>query len=175
MVPPVDIVFNPNFDYLNLLFIAVALGLILERRVRIFHLGPPCLSFSMAVNRFAMYAMRSATGPDGFTNLPDHRALNVRLGYALALVAVRFAEAQTKAGQFGEMASNISFVSRVLFYQISPQHILCFLASGGFWFLVVSGFWWFLVSTGFWFLLVSGFWWFLVSCGFLWFLASDGF
>ena len=61
--PPVDIVYNPDFDFLNLLFLSVVLGLIFERLVRVLHLGPPCSSFSMAVNRFKSYAMRSAYEP----------------------------------------------------------------------------------------------------------------
>ena len=50
--PPVDIVYNPDFDLVNPLFLSVVLGLIFERLVRLLHLGPPCSSFSMAVNRF---------------------------------------------------------------------------------------------------------------------------
>ena len=63
--PPVDIVYNPDFDLLNPLFLAVVLGLIFERLVRVLHLGPPCSSFSMACNRFEKYAMRSANEPGG--------------------------------------------------------------------------------------------------------------
>ena len=98
--PPVDIVFNPELDLLNPLFFAVVLGLIYERRVRLLHLGPPCSSFSMACNRFPQYAMRSASEPGGFANLPPHRAEKVRLGNALAEVSVRLAEAQEKALNF---------------------------------------------------------------------------
>ena len=98
--PPVDIVYNPDFDLLNPLFLSVVLGLIFERLVRILHLGPPCSSFSMAVNRFKSYAMRSADQPEGFDDLPPHREEKVRLGNALAEVASRLAEAQEKAGNF---------------------------------------------------------------------------
>ena len=98
--PPVDVVYNPDFDLLNPLFMAVVLGLIFERLVRVLHLGPPCSSFSMAVNRFKSYAMRSAKEPGGFRNLPPHREEKVRLGNALAQVAVRLAEAQEKAGNY---------------------------------------------------------------------------
>ena len=96
--PPVDIVYNPDFDLMNPSFLAIVLGLIFERLVRVLHLGPPCSSFSMACNRFARYAMRSAAEPGGFANLPPHRAEKVRLGNALAEIAARLAEAQEKAG-----------------------------------------------------------------------------
>ena len=98
--PPVDIVYNPDFDLLNPLFLSVVLGLIFERLVRLMHLGPPCSSFSMAVNRFASYAMRSSDEPQGFDDLPPHREEKVRLGNALAEVSSRLAEAQDKAGNF---------------------------------------------------------------------------
>ena len=98
--PPVDILYNPDFDLLNPFFLTVVLGLIFERCVKVLHLGPPCSSFSMACNRFKKYAMRSAREPNGFANLPHHRAEKVRLGNALAEVAVRLAEAQEKAGNF---------------------------------------------------------------------------
>ena len=81
--PPVDILYNPEYDLLNPLFFTLVLGLIFERRVRMLHLGPPCSSFSMACNRFAAYAMRSAREPGGFSNLPPHRAVKVELGLSL--------------------------------------------------------------------------------------------
>ena len=68
--PPIDILYNPEFDVLNPLFFAVILGLVFERLIRLMHLAPPCSSFSMAVNRFPMYAMRDAKHPEGFDNLP---------------------------------------------------------------------------------------------------------
>ena len=61
-------------------------------------LGPPCNSFSMAVNRFRSYALRSAYQLEGFEDLPPHREEKVRLGDALAEVSVRLAEAREKAG-----------------------------------------------------------------------------
>ena len=76
------------------------LGLIFERLIRVIHLGPPCSSFSMAVNRFKSYAMRSAKFPAGFEDLPPHREEKVRLGNALAEISRRLAEAQEKAGNY---------------------------------------------------------------------------
>ena len=54
----------------------------------------------MAVNRFKSYAMRSASFPAGFEELPPHREEKVRLGNALAEVSCRLAEAQSKAGNY---------------------------------------------------------------------------
>ena len=96
--PPVDIVYNPDFDLLNPLFLSVVLGLIFERLVRMLHLGPPCSSFSMACNRFPQFAMRDTTHPEGFASQPPHRKEKVRLGNALAEVAAKLANAQEKAG-----------------------------------------------------------------------------
>ena len=95
--PPVDILYNTDFDVLNPLFLCVVLGLIFERLIAMLHLGPPCASFSMAVNRFKTYAMRDSAQPGGFPDLPAHRAEKVRLGNALAVVAIHLAEAQQKA------------------------------------------------------------------------------
>ena len=57
--PPIDILCHRDFNCLEAGFICVIIGLILERRIRYLHLGPPCSSFSMAVNRFPTYRMRS--------------------------------------------------------------------------------------------------------------------
>ena len=40
--PPVDIVYNLDFDLMNPLFLAIVLGLIFERLVQVLHLGQPC-------------------------------------------------------------------------------------------------------------------------------------
>lgn len=66
--------YNPDFDLMNPFFLAIVLGIIFERLIRVLHLGPPCISFSMACNRFKRYAMRSSREPGGFANLPPHRA-----------------------------------------------------------------------------------------------------
>lgn len=97
--PPVDIVYNPDFDLLNPFFLAIVLGLIFERLIRVLHLGPPCSSFSMACNRFKRYAMRSSREPGGFKKLLPHRVQKVRLGNALADIAARLADAQEKEGR----------------------------------------------------------------------------
>lgn len=98
--PLVDIDFNPELDLFNQFFFAVVLGLIFGRRVRLLHLGPPCSSFSMACNRFPKYAMRRASEPSEFANLPPHRLEKVRLGTAIAEVSVKLEEAQEKALNF---------------------------------------------------------------------------
>ena len=43
--PPVDIVYNPDFDLLNPLFLCVVLGFIFERLVRLLHLPPRAVPF----------------------------------------------------------------------------------------------------------------------------------
>ena len=50
--PPLDKLKNPEVDLLNFVFLAIVLGLISERLIRVLHLGPPCVSFSMACNQF---------------------------------------------------------------------------------------------------------------------------
>ena len=91
---------QPRFRSDESIFLAIVLGLIFERLVRVLHLGPPCSSFSMACNRFKRYAMRSSKEPGGFANLPPHRAQKVCLGNALADIAARLADAQEKAGNY---------------------------------------------------------------------------
>ena len=60
LAPPIDILHEAAFDLLNPMFMAIVVGLILERKIRLLHLGPPCSSFSMACNRFIATALRSA-------------------------------------------------------------------------------------------------------------------
>ena len=70
---PVDIADNPDFNVLNPVFFAVLIGLILEGRVALLHVGPPCSSLSWAVNRWPRYAMRSVYRPEGVRDSPSHR------------------------------------------------------------------------------------------------------
>ena len=65
-----------------------------------------------------MYAMRSAEEPQGFRNLPPHRAEKVRLGNALAEVAARLADAQEKAGNIWMLeqpATSLMWLSKPIF------------------------------------------------------------
>ena len=94
---PIDILYNQEFNLLNPQFVSVVIGLILEGRFALVHVGPPCSSFSMAVNRFMSYAMRSDWYPEGFPWLPPHRREKVDLGNALAQVALLICTAQEKA------------------------------------------------------------------------------
>ena len=43
--PPLDILYCPDFDLLNPIFLGIVLGLIFERRIRVLHVGPPCSSY----------------------------------------------------------------------------------------------------------------------------------
>ena len=92
--PPIDVMADATYNLLDAFFVSVVIGLILEGRVMLLHLGPPCSSFSWAVNRWPRYAMRSLEFPEGFLNLPRHRVEKVRLGNALALVSVKLCIAQ---------------------------------------------------------------------------------
>ena len=103
IAPPLDICYNQAVDLLNPAFIAVVIGLILEGSFLLVHLGPPCSSFSIAVNRFPSYRMRDALHPAGLPNLPRHRQEKVDLGNALAECAARLAKAQTAAKGYWQL------------------------------------------------------------------------
>ena len=94
--PPLDILDDEAFDLLNPLFVAIVLGLLLEGRCAMLHLGPPCSSFSMAVNRFIKHRMRTAALPGGLPNLNSRQQEKVRLGNALATVTTYLAMAQVR-------------------------------------------------------------------------------
>ena len=96
--PPIDILYCPEFDLLNPLFLGLCLGLIFERRIRMLHVGPPCSSFSMACNGCASTMMRSVKFPAGLPVLSAIRREKVTLGNALAEVAVKLCQAQSLAG-----------------------------------------------------------------------------
>ena len=95
---PIDILYCPEFDLLNPLFLGLCLGLIFERRIRLLHVGPPCSSFSMACNGCPSTMMRSMECPDGLPNLSPIRREKVTLGNALAQVAVKLCQAMSLAG-----------------------------------------------------------------------------
>ena len=96
--PPIDILINADFNLLNVVFLAVIVGILLEGRIALLHVGPPCSSFSMAVNRFLRWRMRSVQFPGGLPNLLPHQQEKVRVGNALADVAVVVCKAQQRAG-----------------------------------------------------------------------------
>lgn len=126
--PPIDILEDPSYNVLNPAFLALLIGLILEGRVALLHVAPPCSSFSWAVNRFITYAMRSLEFPEGFPNLPPHRQEKVALGNAIADVALKLCTAQEKvkgAWQWEQPEGSImlslpaikEFISRLGIYQ----------------------------------------------------------
>ena len=82
---------------LNPFFMAVVIGILLEGRVLLLHMGPPCSSFSMAVNRFVTYAMRSYEYPLGLPGLLPYQQEKVDLGNAFADCCERLAAAQEAA------------------------------------------------------------------------------
>ena len=97
-LPPIDDFFKAEFDCLNPGFVCVVVGLVRECSVAVLHIGPPCASFSMVVNSFPQYAMRSRSEPAGFTVHLEHRAVKVTVGNSLAVVSTHFTSAQCEAG-----------------------------------------------------------------------------
>ena len=98
--PPIDVLFDSSFNLLNPAFVGLILGLIFEGRVALLHVGPPCSSFSWAVNKWPSHAMRSLEFPEGFWNLNEKKSTKVRLGNALAEVSLRLCKAQEKVHGF---------------------------------------------------------------------------
>jgi hypothetical protein len=86
-------------DLLNPGFLYIVLGIILEKRVCLLWLGPPCASFSMAINRFSHLCMRSLRFPDGIPELQGIPAEKVAMGNALRDVAISCAKAQHSVGE----------------------------------------------------------------------------
>ena len=97
MWPTIDTLDSGEYDVSSLLFFAI-LRHIFDRLIRDLHLGPLCSSFSMVVNRFKTFAMRSAQQLGGFDNPSPQRKEKVRLGNALAEISNILVEAQEKAG-----------------------------------------------------------------------------
>ena len=95
--PPVDVAFGDHFDVLNHFFMAVLISILLEGRVLLLHVGPPCASFSMAVNRFLSHRMRTLGHPEGLPDLNFKQRQKVEDGNALAEVATKLVAAQTAA------------------------------------------------------------------------------
>ena len=89
IAPPIDVADHPAFNLFNPGFFALIFALIWEGLVALPWLGPPCSSFSMAVNRFRSHAMRSQAFPDGFAWLTGIKRDKVALGNALAKIACR--------------------------------------------------------------------------------------
>ena len=79
---------------------AIAVGIISEGRVFLHHLGPPCSSFSVALNSAQASAVRSSDAPSELPELPKYKEDKVRLGNALAEALVVLASAQARLGRF---------------------------------------------------------------------------
>ena len=95
---PVDVADNPAFNLLSPGFIALVIALIWEGMIAVLWLGPPCSSFSMAVNRFWSHAMRDKCSPGGFNWLKGIKLEKVLLGNALATIACRLFNIAVMAG-----------------------------------------------------------------------------
>ena len=94
--PPVDIMDVPEFDMLNAMFVGIVIGLVLEGRFALIHLGPPCSSFSMACNRAWSSMMRNRQYPEGLPGMEGTKLEKILLGNALADVAVQVGLAQIR-------------------------------------------------------------------------------
>ena len=91
MATPIDVCLDISFNLLNQLFLAIVVGIITEGRVLLLHLGPPCSSFSCALNNALASAVRSIRFLAGLEDLPPYKQGKVRLGNALADVMVTVA------------------------------------------------------------------------------------
>ena len=100
MGPPIDLDIHSSMDLLNVNFLNVVFGIVLEGRVTLLHLGPPCSSFSMAFNRFTSRRIRSAESPAGLPNMPTDKQILVETGNALAEGSLRLAQAQRSTGGY---------------------------------------------------------------------------
>ena len=47
---PIDVVIDTSFNLINPFFLAIAVGMMSEKRALLLHLGPTCSSFSVALN-----------------------------------------------------------------------------------------------------------------------------
>ena len=99
--PPLDVLIDATMNLLDCNCLYIVVALILEGRIDLLWLAPPCATFSMALNRFISHALRSRAHPEGFPWLDARRAEKVRLGNALRDVACTLAKAQVdSAGSY---------------------------------------------------------------------------
>ena len=101
--PPVDVITSPITDLLNPAFVMLVLGLILEGHITVLHLGPPCSSFSMAVNRFLSQRIRSRENPEGLGGLRPDQQEKVIVGNHLAEISITLARAQMRVRRFFQL------------------------------------------------------------------------
>ncbi len=77
--------------------------LLIEGRVAVLHLWPPCSSFSWTVKRFWSHLLRSHELPEGLPNLSADKAHKVRMGNELLDVAITLFQVQHHAGGDGQL------------------------------------------------------------------------
>ena len=90
--PPLDVIYNPEFDVLNPLLLAVVVGVLASHLVDLMHLVPPCSSFPSIPNASLATRVRTLECPDGIPGLTGIQAEKVRLRHALADTAAVFVE-----------------------------------------------------------------------------------
>ena len=98
--PPVDWALHPAMDLTNAGFVTIVLGIILEGRVSVLHCGPPCSTFSMAMNRFPSKRIRSSMFPAGLPGLPPAQQEKVDYGNYMAELTLKFVDAQASTGNW---------------------------------------------------------------------------
>ena len=67
------------------------------------HVGPPCSSFSMAVNRFLSQRIRSRENPEGLGGLRPDQQEKVIVGNHLAEISITLARAQMRVRRFFQL------------------------------------------------------------------------
>ena len=103
MRPPLDAIYNSDFDLLNYMFVAVVVGLLAAHLVDLLHLAPPCATFSRALNGSEATRVRSFEKPMGLDGLSPAQAERVRIGNALAEVAAVLIQTQHEAGNLYDL------------------------------------------------------------------------
>ena len=124
--PAVDVLSHPSFNLLDPMFVAMVIGLILERRVALLWISPPRTTFCRA----STVQYRSKTYPEGLPGLTGQLAVQVSLANALADTTVSLARAQqrTPAAWVIEFQSGSYFVEQPgvvkLRDEVRPHHVV---------------------------------------------------
>lgn len=99
--PPLDAMYNNEFDLLNYMFVAAIVGLLAAHLI--VHLAPQCATFSVALNGSNATRVRSLEKPLGLNGLDTTQADRVRVGNALAEIAAILMQTQHAAGNHYEL------------------------------------------------------------------------
>jgi len=103
IAPPLDAAANADYDLMNACFVALIVGVLASGIVDLVHLGPPCSTFSVALNACAKTRLRTWDEPGGISGLNARQKHQVALGNALAEAAATIAKVQHKAANLYEL------------------------------------------------------------------------